>query len=142
MDVEGPLAIAGALAPPPAIEEANVEEYDGRDDVQGSDLEEPAGPSEADAGTGLGPVSEPQGRVREGGLRSCVHSPKPIPGDTTHQSLRDCRLRALRANRRPPPERGWLNCSRRGAPPGREPMTGRSHNGTPMAPVKGTWKTG
>ena len=33
----------------------------------------------------------PQGRVREGGLRSRVHYPKPIPRDTTKQSLRDCR---------------------------------------------------
>ena len=61
MDVEGPPAHAGAPDSPPAIEEARAEEDDGWDDVWGSDIEEPAGPSEEDAGSGLGPAWESLG---------------------------------------------------------------------------------
>ena len=61
VDVEGPPANAGAPDSPPAIEEARAEEDDGWDEVWGSDLEEPVGSGEEDAGSGLGPASESLG---------------------------------------------------------------------------------
>ena len=58
VDVEGPLADAGVPDSLPAIEEARAEEDDGWDKLWVSDHEEPAGPSEEDAGSGLGTASE------------------------------------------------------------------------------------